>query len=78
MRQLREKHPEPLIVIWDNGPAHHGPESRAYLATPNLHLRLVALPGYSPDYNPDEGIWDWVRAEVTASTCFGSAAKGRE
>jgi len=78
LQQLREKHPEPLIVIWDNGPAHHGLEMRTYLATPSLKLRLVALPGYSPDYNPDEAIWDWIREEVTANTCLGTAAKVRE
>ena len=78
LQQLRAEYGGPLIVIWDNGPAHHGPELRAYLATPDLQLRLVALPGYSPDYNPDEAIWDWVRQEVTANTCFGTAAKVRE
>jgi transposase len=78
LKQLREKYPEPLIVIWDNGPAHHGPEIRAYLTTPDLRLRLVALPGYSPDFNPDETIWDWIREDVTANTCFGTAAKVRE
>jgi len=78
LQQLRERHAEPLIAIWDNGPAHHGPEVRAYLATPNLRLRLVPLPGYSPDFNPDEAIWDWIREEVTANTCFGTATKVRE
>jgi transposase len=65
-------------VIWDNGPAHRGKAIREYLATPDLQLRLVALPPYSPDFNPDEAIWQWVRAEVTANTCFGSAEKVRE
>jgi len=78
LQQLRAKHTEPLIVIWDNGPAHHGPELREYLSTPGLRLRLVALPSYSPDYNPDEAIWDWIRAEVTANTCFGTSARVRE
>ena len=78
LQQLREQYPEPLIVIWDNGPAHHGPEMREYLTTPDLNLRLVALPGYSPDFNPDEAIWDWIREDVTANTCFGTAAKVRE
>ncbi len=78
MRHLRANHPEPLIVIWDNGPAHHGPEMHEYLTTPDLTLRLVALPGYSPDFDPDEAIWDWIREEVTADTCFGTAAKVRE
>jgi transposase len=78
LQQLREQHSEPLIVIWDNGPAHYGPELRAYLTTPDLKVRLVPLPTYSPDFNPDEAIWDWIREEVTANTCFGTAAKVRE
>jgi transposase len=78
LRQLRAKHTEPLIVIWDNSPAHRGPEIREYLTTPDLRLRLVALPAYSPDFNPDEAIWDWAREEVTANTCFGTAAKVQE
>ena len=78
LRQLRAHHPGPLIVIWDNGPAHGGDALRAYLATPDLHLRLVRLPGYSPAFNADEAIWGWVREEVTANTCFGTKAKVRE
>jgi transposase len=78
LKQLREKHPEPLIVIWANGPAHHRREIREYLTIADLKLRLVALPGYSPDFTPDEAIWDWIREDVTADTCFGTAAKVRE
>ena len=43
-----------------------------------MRLHLVALPGYSPDFNPDEAIWDWIREDVTANICFGTAAKVRE
>jgi transposase len=78
LQRLRAKYSGPLIVVWDNGPAHRGPAMRAYLATPDLNLRLVALPAYSPDFNADEAIWDWAREEVTANTCFGTAAKVRE
>ena len=78
LKQLRERYDEPLIVIWDNGPAHHGPAIREFLTTPNLRLRLIALPAYSPDFNPDEGIWDWVREDVTANHCFGTAVRVRE
>ena len=78
LQHLRAHHPEPLIVIWDNGPAHGGDPLRAYLTTPDLRLRLVRLPAYSPDFNADEAIWGWVRAEVTANTCFGTKANVRE
>ena len=36
--------------IWDNAPAHRGEAVREYLRTPGLNLRLVNLPGYSPDF----------------------------
>ncbi len=77
LKHLRGRHAEPLIVFWDNAPAHGGDPIRAYLATPDLRLRLVRLPAYSPDFNADEAIWDWVRDEVTANTCFGTAANVR-
>ncbi len=73
--QLRGNHPEPLVVIWDNSPAHRGEAIREYLATPDLNLQLVSLPAYSPDFNGDEAIWHWAREEVTANTCLGTKAK---
>jgi transposase len=78
LQYLRWRQSGPLVVFWDNAPAHGGDPLRAYLATPALRLRLVRLPAYSPDFNADEHIWAWVREEVTANTCFGTAAKVRE
>ena len=78
LQQLRENYPGPLVVIWDNGPAHRGEAIRSHLATPDLHLRLVALPAYSPDFNADEAVWDWAREEVTANECLGTKAKVQE
>ena len=78
LQQLRANHPGPLVVIWDNGPAHRGAAIRSYLTTPDLHLRLVALPAYSPDFNADEAVWDWAREEVTANECLGTKAKVQE
>jgi transposase len=46
--------------------------------TPDLNLQLVALPAYSPDFNPDEAIWDWVREEVTGNSCLETKAKVQE
>jgi len=77
LKQLRAHHTEPLVVFWDNAPAHGGDPIRAYLTTPDLRLRLVRLPAYSPDFNAGEAIWDWARQEVTANTCFGTAANVR-
>ena len=66
LQQLRENHPGPLVVIWGNGPAHRGEAIRSYLATPDLHLRLVALPAYSPDFE---------QAVANSRTLFEAAAR---
>ena len=72
--QLRKRHFGPLQVIWDNAPAHRGEAVREYLRTPGLGLRLVNLPGYSPDFNADEAIWGWAREEATGNLCLGTKA----
>ena len=54
--QLRERHPGPLKMIWDNALAHRGEALREYLRTPGLGLGLVNLLGYSPDFNADKAI----------------------
>ena len=74
LEQLRERHGGRLNVIWDNAPAHRGPAMRSYLETPGLNLRLVNLPGYSPDFNADEAVWGWVREEATGNQCLGTKA----
>ena len=78
LKQLRGKHPGPLRVIWDNAPAHRGEAVREYLRTPGLELRLVNLPGYSPDFNADEADWGWAREEAAGNLCLGSKVKVSE
>ena len=59
-------------MIWDNAPVHRGEALREYLRTPDLELRLVNLPSYSPDFNADEAIWGWAREEATGNLCLGT------
>ena len=76
--RLRQRHLGSLRVIWDNAPAHRGEAVREYLRAPGLGLRLINLPGYSPDFNGDEGIWGWVREEATGNLCLGTRAAVQE
>jgi transposase len=62
-----------VVVVWDGAPWH-----RAKLiqrTAEELGIELVALPGYSPDLNPIEGLWKWMREEVTQLKCYESLAK---
>ena len=49
-----------------------------YLRTLGERLRLVNLPGYSPDFNADEATWVWAREEATGNLCLGTKAAVQE
>ena len=78
LRHWRERHPEPLIVVWDNSPAHQGDPIRAYLTAPGSNPRRVNPPSYSSDFNVDEVTWGWAGKEATANLCLGSRAAVQE
>jgi transposase InsO family protein len=62
-----------LVVIWDNAPCHIAKAVKAEAT--RLGIELVYLPGYSPDLNPIERLWGWMRQEVTRGFCHGSVAQ---
>ena len=83
LTQLRERHPGPLNVIWATprrpfGKLRSGEAVREFLRAPGLGMRLVNLPGYSPDFNADEAIWGWVREAATGNLCLGTKSRVRE
>ena len=59
-----------LVLIWDNAPCHVAKVVTAEAA--RLGIEVVKLPGYSPDLNPIERLWDWMREEVTRGHCHSS------
>lgn len=56
-----------VVLVWDGASYHRDKRVRA-LAT-ELGFELLPLPGYSPDLNPIEGLWYWMREEVTKNYC---------
>lgn len=60
----------PLVIIWDGAPCHRAKQVQAQAA--QLGLQLLPLPGYSPDLNPIEGLWKWMRQDVTQHHCYAT------
>jgi transposase len=57
-------------VIWDSSPIHRGLPVKEFLrkgAAQRLHLER--LPGYAPELNPDEGIWNYLKRVELANLC---------
>ena len=62
--------PGRVVIIWDNAPCHIARMVQGHAA--ELGIELIPLPGYSPDLNPIERLWDWMRQEVTRGHCHAS------
>jgi transposase len=60
----------PVVIIWDGAPWHKALIVQA--AAARLGFSLLPLPAYSPDLNPIEGLWKWMREEVTRNHCHAS------
>jgi transposase len=61
LKELKRKIGGKLLIIWDGAPIHRGQPIKKYLreeAAKFLHLER--LPGYAPELNPDEGIWQYL------------------
>jgi transposase len=70
LRVLLRKSAGKLLVIWDGAPIHRGQPVKDFLrrgAAQRLHLEQ--LPGYAPELNPDEGIWNYLKRVELANLC---------
>ena len=59
-----------LVIIWDGAPWHRS--HKVLAAAHQLGIDIVQLPGYSPDLNPIEGLWKWMRQDVSQHHCHAT------
>jgi transposase len=50
-----------LLVIWDGSPIHRRAELKEFVSGTRGKVWLEALPGYAPDLNPVEGLWQHLK-----------------
>ena len=63
LRHHRRRH---LVVVMDQAPPHTSKKTKAWIDDqPRLHV--FHLPKYSPDWNPDEKVWNHLKHQELAS-----------
>jgi hypothetical protein len=60
LSQVSQAHPQEFIVVVVDGASSH--KAKELIVPENV--RLIPLPGYSPELNPQEHIWDEVREKA--------------
>ncbi|MFC3860149.1 IS630 family transposase [Deinococcus antarcticus] len=64
----------PMTVVFDNARIHKAKVVQAFLKD-NARLSLMYLPPYTPEFNPVEQVWAYVKRHVLANCCPGSLAE---
>jgi transposase len=70
LRLLLRKLSGKLLVIWDGAPIHRAQAVKDFLkrgAAKRLHLER--LPGYAPELNPQEGVWNLLKRRELKNLC---------
>ena len=60
-----------LLIVWDGANIHRIQASKDFLEQGGAQrIHLERLPGYAPELNPDEGIWQYLkRVELKNVVC---------
>jgi transposase len=61
LKRLLTKAAGPIFLILDGHPVHRSRVVSAFVKSTAGRLRIFLLPGYSPELNPDEQVWNHVK-----------------
>ena len=61
-KRLLHDAPGPVFLVVDGHPTHRSKATKTFVESTQGRLRLYTLPGYSPQLNPDEWVWNNVKA----------------
>ena len=59
-----------IVHVVDNARVHHAKLVQDFLQERGHKIELVFLPAYSPELNPMECVWKYLRKKVTHNTFF--------
>jgi len=59
---------EPIVLIWDNLPAHRGSKVQQFVAS-HRRLHIEHLPKYAPELNPNEYAWGYLKRNLLSQFC---------
>jgi transposase len=64
LKRLIFKQKQPVFLIVDGHPVHKSKKVKEFVDSTKGKLKLFFLPGYSPELNPDETVWSYVKHHI--------------
>jgi transposase len=72
LKRLMHNAAKPIFLILDGGSYHRSRPVKEYVAGLGGKLQLFFLPPYSPELNPDEQVWNYVKHHGVAKAALRS------
>lgn len=70
LQRLIYKADSPIFLILDSHPVHKSKKVKTFIESTNGRLKLFFLPPYSPQLNPDEQVWNYVKHHNVGKKSF--------
>ena len=77
LKRLMHNAARPIFLILDGGSYHGSRLVKDYVASLDGKLRLFSLPPYSPELNPDEQVWNYLKRHGVAKAGLRSGKELR-
>lgn len=74
LRRLMHNATQPVYLVLDGSSIHRSRLVRQFVASQQGRLRLFFLPPYSPELNPDEQVWNYVKHHGVGKAALQGAA----
>lgn len=68
LKRLLVNQKQPITIIVDGHPVHKSKAVKEFIKSTENKLKLYILPPYSPELNPDELVWNNVKAKLARNT----------
>jgi transposase len=78
LRRLMHNASHPVFLILDGHSIHRSRPVRDFVASQEGRLRLFFLPPYSPELNPDEQVWNYVKHHGVGKAALHGASDLRK
>ena len=64
LKKLRKDAGKPILVVVDNARYHHSKETQRFIKAQQGEITLAFLLAYTPEFNPDEQVWNNTKARL--------------
>ena len=70
LRHLLRHVEHKILLLWDGCPIHRSKEIKKFLDEENKgRIHMERMPSYSPELNPDEGVWQYMKCVLLKNVC---------